>query len=156
HSRQLGIEKGSGPRNQHQHDRRLVQDRASTWRHWRQASGRGHGRISYVLRSARTSRCHRPRVTQTASYRPSIRTTGKQNHFRAQSLEATTLSKIETLQLANRCVTLTRMMRTISKSLLLIAALTFFTGCETTTITNLTPSTLPRDPSGQYLVQMQI
>ena len=48
------------------------------------------------------------------------------------------------------------MMRTISKSLLLFVVLTFFTGCETTTITNLTPSTLPRDPSGQYLVQMQI
>jgi len=48
------------------------------------------------------------------------------------------------------------MMRTISKSLLLFMVLTFFTGCETTTITNLTPSALPRDPSGQYLIQMQI
>ena len=38
--------------------------------------------------------------------------------------------------------------------LMLLAA--FLTSCATTTITNLTPTQYPRNPSGQYLVEMQI
>lgn len=45
-------------------------------------------------------------------------------------------------------------MRTISKSLLLLPI--FLVSCADTTITNLTPTTYSRDPSGQYMVQMQI
>jgi hypothetical protein len=48
------------------------------------------------------------------------------------------------------------MMRTISKSLLLLLLPMFLASCATTTITNLTPSTYSRDPSGQYMVEMQI
>jgi hypothetical protein len=32
----------------------------------------------------------------------------------------------------------------------------FLAGCATTNITNLTPTQYPRNPSGQYLVEMQI
>ena len=47
-------------------------------------------------------------------------------------------------------------MRTISKSLLLLLLPIFLVSCADTTITNLTPTTYSRDPSGQYMVQMQI
>lgn len=39
---------------------------------------------------------------------------------------------------------------------MLATGLAFLTGCETTGVTNLTPSTLPRNPTGQYMVEMQL
>ena len=48
------------------------------------------------------------------------------------------------------------MMRTISKSLLLLVLPLFVASCSTTSITNLTPSSLPRNATGQYLVEMEI
>lgn len=38
--------------------------------------------------------------------------------------------------------------------LLILSAL--FTGCTTTTITNLTPSTLPRNPDNLYMLEMEL
>src|SRR5438876_652862 len=49
------------------------------------------------------------------------------------------------------------MMRTISKSLLLLVLLPMLlASCATTDITNLTPSTYARNPSGQYPVEMAV
>src|SRR3954453_4351591 len=48
------------------------------------------------------------------------------------------------------------MMRIISKSLLLLVLPLFVASCSTTSITNLTPSTLPRNATGQYMIEMEI
>ena len=48
------------------------------------------------------------------------------------------------------------MMKIISKSLLLLVLPLFVASCSTTSITNLTPSTLPRNATGQYMIEMEI
>jgi hypothetical protein len=61
------------------------------------------------------------------------------------------------LQRMRARVTLARMMRTISKfSLWTLVLPLFVLSCATSQITNLTPSFYPRDPSGQYSVEMEI
>ena len=48
------------------------------------------------------------------------------------------------------------MTRTISKLFLCLALALFWAGCATTEITNLTPSTYPRNPNGQYMIEMEL
>ena len=48
------------------------------------------------------------------------------------------------------------MMRIISKSFLCLALALYLAGCATTEITNLTPSTYPRNPNGQYMIEMEL
>ena len=48
------------------------------------------------------------------------------------------------------------MMRIISKSLLLLVLPLFVASCSTTSITNLTPSLMDRNPTGQYMVEMEV
>jgi hypothetical protein len=47
-------------------------------------------------------------------------------------------------------------MRAFTKLFLAGALLAFVAGCLDKVITNLTPSTLPRNATGQYLVEMQL
>ena len=44
----------------------------------------------------------------------------------------------------------------IKKLFPMVMLAVFLAGCATTNITNLTPTQYPRNPSGQYLVEMQI
>jgi hypothetical protein len=48
------------------------------------------------------------------------------------------------------------MMRTISKSLLLLSLPVLLVSCATTSITNLTPTSYQRNPTGQYMIEMEV
>ena len=51
------------------------------------------------------------------------------------------------------------MIRTISKSflwMLLVLSVVLVIGCVTSQITNLTPTSYPRNPAGQYMIEMEI
>jgi len=48
------------------------------------------------------------------------------------------------------------MMRTISKSLLLLVLPIYLISCATSSITNLTPSSYPRNATGQYMIEMEM
>ena len=48
------------------------------------------------------------------------------------------------------------MMRTILKSSLFLLPAALLVGCYSTSITNLTPTSYPRNPTGQYMVEMEI
>jgi len=48
------------------------------------------------------------------------------------------------------------MKRFFAKPLLLLVLPLFLASCATTQITNLTPSTLPRNATGQYMVEMEV
>jgi len=61
------------------------------------------------------------------------------------------------LQVLQARVTLAPMMRTISKLFLWMLVLPLFVlSCATSQITNLTPSSYARNPSGQYMIEMEI
>jgi hypothetical protein len=47
-------------------------------------------------------------------------------------------------------------MRTITRLLPVVLLPMLLAGCATTSLTNLTPTTQPRNPSGQYLVEMEL
>ena len=47
-------------------------------------------------------------------------------------------------------------MRTISKSLLLLVLPIYLVSCATSSITNLTPSSYPRNATGQYMIEMEM
>ena len=47
-------------------------------------------------------------------------------------------------------------MRTLTKIFSVMVLALWLAGCASSTITNLTPSTMPRNASGQYLVEMVI
>jgi hypothetical protein len=66
-----------------------------------------------------------------------------------------TSDQIPALTDAKAHVSLAPMMRAIFKSLLLLLPL-FLVSCATTSITNLTPTSYPRNPTGQYMVEMEI
>jgi hypothetical protein len=65
-------------------------------------------------------------------------------------------AKIPALTDAEGHASLAPMMRTIAKSLLLLLLPVFLVSCATTSITNLTPSSYPRNPTGQYMVEMAV
>ena len=48
------------------------------------------------------------------------------------------------------------MMRTILKALSLLVLPLFLASCATSSLTNLTPSTYPRNATGQYMVEMEM
>jgi hypothetical protein len=75
---------------------------------------------------------------------------------RKQSSGASNLpAEIPSLTDAEPRVSLAPMMRAIFKSLLLSLPV-LLVSCATTSITNLTPTSYPRNPTGQYMVEMQI